>query len=134
MRDIQDVLLVQICPICKESHFYGLEVHRVRWLGSNSLPTRPLPITRFFTCPKDEVDFQISVYLMQPTNTQYQKIKTIGLLTEPIDIDTNKLNTEFYDENGTKDYFKKLGISESNILVPPGDMVYGNLNIIGVFK
>ncbi|MBP1468955.1 hypothetical protein EYB53_024820 [Candidatus Chloroploca sp. M-50] len=131
---LQDVILLRRCPACKAQHFYAVEIERAPFLGANPLPVRPLKITRLFTCPTQDEDFMIEFYLIQPTRVSYQRVQMIGLLADPADGSPPDLSTHYFDQAGLSKYLRANGVSNASLLVPPGGLPFGPLNIVCVIQ
>lgn len=130
----QDVFLIQMCPICSDSHFYALKIEKAIWMGMDVAPVRPLKFTRLFTCPKTNDDFQVSTFLIQPSDIEYTKILTLGIVHTSTPLDKIQFETTYYDENKLVDYLDSWGVPKSNLIIPPGGIEFGGLNIVGIFR
>jgi len=75
------------CPKCQGEHKYRLEVKRalvIRMLTPRDMSERPRPVqlTRLFTCPKTQADYQATFTL-----TSFNRIEGVTVLGEAGDDD-----------------------------------------------
>jgi hypothetical protein len=72
------------CPKCQGEHKYRLEVMRalvLKWYSPFEMrePPRAVRLTRLFTCPKTQADYQATFTL---TDTSSNRIKDVTVLGE----------------------------------------------------
>lgn len=80
------------CPVCKNSHRYGIVIERDVMMGwmSNSAPEetpRSVSFERLFICPEKNIDFQANIKL---TDTSLTRIIGVDIENVPTEKSTNE--------------------------------------------
>lgn len=71
------------CPKCQLSHRYKLKIKRamvvkMTTMSSIAEPERQVRITRIFTCPKKNEEFEATFTLTDTSSSRIKKIEVVG--------------------------------------------------------
>jgi hypothetical protein len=130
-----DAILIYKCPLCSSAHLYALQVSRSYWMGVNHAHVRPLQLTRLFTCPVTDSEFQISVTLVQPHGVDYTEVVTQGYIDIHVNLeDIFKLLHKQSNNGNEGDVLSPEPRNDKESLkVPAEGVVYKNLRILGSY-
>jgi len=72
------------CPKCKDRHRYKLNVERsiiMTWVTQSNMSeqSRQVKITRLFTCPTKNEEFQASFILTDTSSSRIKNVNVIGI-------------------------------------------------------
>lgn len=79
-----EYLNIPKCPKCKDAHRYKLNVDRsivIKMLTMADMSERPrqVKITRFFTCPIKEEDFEATFILTDTSSSRINNVQVAGI-------------------------------------------------------
>lgn len=75
------------CPKCKDGHRYKLNVERsivIKMLTMSDMSEQPRPvrITRLFTCPIKNEEFQASFILTDTSSSRIKSVDVVGITND----------------------------------------------------
>ena|SRR4028119_1386648 len=122
-----DVILVCACTVCRQPHLYTTMIQRRRFMGSSLHPPQPVRLRRFVDCPVQAKRYEISVWLIQPSNTEFERISEISF--SPFEADLSRLQlTSAYPLN-LEAFLRGHGLMAKNLDIPPGGLRIAELNL-----
>lgn len=65
---------IPVCPICKHSHEYKLDIHRTMVMYSANEEKHEKRFTRLFICPTTSKEFEAEFRVKQNTSSDIEKI------------------------------------------------------------
>lgn len=79
-----EYLVIHNCPKCSDGHSYELEVERsmiIKMMTISDLnePSRKVKVTRIFTCPVKNEEYQARFVLTDTSSDRIKNVKVIGL-------------------------------------------------------
>jgi hypothetical protein len=84
MKDEQDTITIERCPICGQSHCYGLRTRRTMALGAATLgsDTASWIFTRIFLCPATNREYQADIVMERNPNEMITGLEILGIAAE----------------------------------------------------
>jgi len=79
-----EYLEIPSCPKCSDGHKYKLEVDRAFVMKMLTIPDmnerpRQVKITRLFTCPTKNEEFEASFILTDTSSSRIEEVKVVGI-------------------------------------------------------
>lgn len=82
-----EFIKIAVCPKCKQQHRYRLEVKRAIVMKMETMSDmnerrRDVRVTRLFTCPKTQEDYQATFTLTDTSSNRIEDVSVVGEATD----------------------------------------------------
>lgn len=129
---MKDVLLIEKCDLCGDSHLVGLDIKKSPFASAGSRIASPKRFHRVLVCSKTQRKFILETFIFMPPEVEYISIKSDPTVFPSSLINLEKRNTSYFDKQGVTNYLLEMGIPEKCLWIPPGGIPAGDYNIIGI--